>query len=139
MKPNTTTRPWSVNAPPSEPVSWKAPIVRRGQRTAGRRVLYAHGGVRQPISPLGTGPDIGTAVWSSEFQPEQVTLHDWMFNDALFESGYPGFNLALSFKVPKLPENPSGGPGYNMRMRSPDIRVKIQRLGRATSQVNVSG
>ena len=126
MKPNTTSKPWSQNPVPAEPTEWKAPVVMRGQRRNGMRYLYAHGAVGQPISPLGTGPDIGIGVWSSEFQPDLIgPIHDAGFNDALFQAGYPGFNLGISFKVPTLPEQATGGPGYAMKMNSPNIRVKI--------------
>jgi hypothetical protein len=120
---------------PSEPTTWKAPVVLRGQRRNGMRYLYARGAVRQPISPLGTGPDIGTAVWSSAFQPDDMgPIHDAGFNDALYQAGYGGFNLGLSFKVQKLPENPTGGPGAaNMRMRSTNIKHKIM------NQIGIKG
>ena len=124
---------------PSEDTEWQAPVVYRGQRKVGMRYLYARGAVRQPISPLGTGPDIGNAVWSSQFQPDFLTLQDWGFNDALFQAGYPGFNLGLSFKVQQLQENPTGGPGQNIRMHSPNIRVMIQRLGSGKGTVQTTG
>src|SRR5215469_9474968 len=126
MKPNSTSKDFDKLVVPAEPAAWKAPVVMRGQRRNGMRYLYAHGAVGQPISPLGTGPDVGVAVWSSEFQPDLIgPIYDAGFNDALFQAGYPGFNLGISFKVPVLQENATGGPGYNMKMRSPDIRVKI--------------
>jgi hypothetical protein len=113
---------------PSEPTEWKAPVVLRGQRRNGMRYLYSHGGVRQPLSQIGTpGPDIGNAVWISDFQPDLVTLKDWGFNDALYQAGYPGFNLGLSFKVQKLPENQTGGPGYNMRAGTSLRQNKVRR------------
>jgi len=120
-------------ATPSEPTEWQAPVVHRGQRRIGMRYLYSHGGVRQPISQIGTpGPDIGNTVWISDFQPDQVTLKDWGFNDALYQAGYPGFNLGLSFKVQKLPENQTGGPDYNMRagtsMRQFRIRNQVPNV-----------
>jgi hypothetical protein len=127
-------------ATPSEPTEWKAPVVLRGNRMVGMRYLYARGGVRIPISAIGTGgPDIGQAVWNSDFQPDQVTLRDWGFNDALFQAGYPGFNLGLSFKVQKLPENATGGPGYAMKMKSPIIRNKIQKRMSAGGTYNTTG
>ena len=127
-------------AVPSEPTTWKAPVVMRGQRTVGMRYLWAHGAVRQPISPLGTGPDLGQAVWSSDFQPDQIgPIHDAGFNDALFQAGYPGFNLGLSFKVPTLQENPTGGPGQNMSMKSPNITIKLQNILSARGIVNTQG
>lgn len=131
-KPVTPSPVSSRQRVPSEPVTWKAPVVIRGQRRKGMRYLQALGAVRQPLSPLGTGPDLGVAVWSSEFQPDQVQRHDAGFNDALFQAGYPGFNLGLSFKVPKLPTSVDG-PGYAMRMRSPNIRVTINKQTRSVS------
>lgn len=138
-KPNSTSRPWASQAVPSEPTEWMAPIVYRGQRTNGMRYLYAHGGIEMPISFLGTGPDIGIATWNSSFQPDQVTLHDWGFNDLIYQAGYPGFNLGLSFKVQKLPQNATGGPGYNLKMGSTNIRVKLTRVNRATNKPSVTG
>lgn len=125
---------------PSEPTEWQAPVVMRGQRRNGMRYLWALGGVRQPVSPLGTGPDVGVAVWSSEFQPDFVgIIHDAGFNDALFQAGYPGFNLGLSFKVQQLQQNATGGPGFNMRMNSNNIQVKIRKTGRIGSGASQNG
>lgn len=126
-------------AVPSEPTTWKAPVVYRAQRKYGMRYLYARGAVRQPISPLGTGPDLGQAVWSSDFQPDFFTLHDAGFNDALYQAGYPGFNLGLSFKVPVLQTNATGGPGKDIKMHSPNIRVRIQRLASGKGIVSTIG
>jgi hypothetical protein len=104
------------------------------------RYLYARGAQKQPISILGTGPDVGQAVWSSSFQPYLMgPIHDAGFDDALFQAGYPGFNLGLSFKVPVLPENPTGGPGYNMRMKSSNIKVVLQNLGGSKGVVQEIG
>lgn len=124
---------------PSEPTEWKAPVVYRGNRTAGMRYLYAHGAVRQPISPLGTGPDLGQAVWSSDFQPDLIgPIHDAGFNDALFQAGYPGFNLGLSFKVPVLPQQTTG-PGKNIHMRAPNVVIKIQNIASGKGIVQTTG
>lgn len=126
-------------ATPSEPTEWKAPVVYRGNRTVGMRYLYAHGAVRQPISPLGTGPDLGQAVWSSDFQPDLIgPIHDAGFNDALFQAGYPGFNLGLSFKVQTLVEQTTG-PGHNIRMRTPNVLVKIQNIASGKGIVQTTG
>lgn len=114
-------------------------VVDRHERKAGMRYLYARGQVRQPISPLGTGPDLGNAVWSSEFQPDfQGITHDAGFNDALYEAGYPGYNLALSFKVAKLPVQATG-PGHSMRMRSSNIRTQVQKYRSAKGRLQVTG
>lgn len=120
-------------AVPSEAVGRNGAVVMRGQRKAGMRYLWSRGSRRQPISPLGTGPDIGIATWDSAFQQDQVSLHDAGFNDALFEAGYPGFNLGLSFKVPVSEKQSSGGPGYGMRMRSPIVRVTIVPASRSVA------
>jgi hypothetical protein len=119
---------------PSEPTQWKAPVVYRGQRMNGMRYLYSRGAVRQPLSMMGTpGPDLGQAVWNSDFQPDLLTLKDWGFNDALFQAGYPGFNLGLSFKVQQLQKNATGGPGYNMRAGSSQRKFSIKRqIGNVT-------
>jgi hypothetical protein len=121
---------------PSKPVAWKAPIVARGQRRDGMRYLYVHGSVRQPLSPIGTpGPDMGQAVWVSDFQPDQISpIHNAGFNDQLFQAGYPGFNLGLSFKVPQAQRQATGGPGYaNMRMRSSNFGVSTR------NQIGIKG
>jgi hypothetical protein len=116
---------------PAEPAEWKAPVVMRGNRMVGMRYLYARGAVRQPISPLGTGPDLGQAVWSSDFQPDLIgPIHDAGFYDALYQAGYPGFNLGLSFKVQALPKQVTG-PGHNIRMNS------SQRINRVRKQIGV--
>lgn len=125
---------------PSEPVGWKTPVVMRGQRKIGMRYLYARGAVRQPISPLGTGPDVGVAVWNSDFQPDLMgPIHDAGFNDALFQAGYPGYNLGLSFKVQQLQENATGGPGKDIKMRSPNVLIRIQNIASGKGIVQTTG
>jgi hypothetical protein len=115
---------------PSEPVNWKAPVVRRAQRHVGMRYLLAHGALKVPLSTVGK-PGKTSGVYSSGFQPLLVgPLHDAGFNDALFQAGYPGYNLGLSFKVPVLQENATGGPGFNMRMNVIPRFVKVQRINR---------
>lgn len=127
-KPNLTSRNWDKLNVPAETATWKAPVVVRGQRRIGMRYLYGYGAVEQPLSPLGTGPDVGIGVWSSEFQPDfSGRIVNAGFNDALFQAGYPGYNLGLSFKVPTLPKQTTG-PGSNMRMRSSNVQVHIQRI-----------
>lgn len=119
---------------PAETVRWNAAFVQRAQRRKGMRYLLARGAVRQPLSAMGTpGPDLGQAVWISEFQPNFSTLHDAGFNDALFQAGYPGFNLGLSFKVPQIDRRAGSGPGYAMQMRSPNVQVTINRQTRSVS------
>lgn len=131
MKPLKPSGLSASNRVPSEPHGWEAPIVHRGQNTDGMRYLYAIGNVRQPLQEVGHGTDLGIAVWSGEFQPEQNQRHNWGFYDRLFQAGYPGFNLGLSFKVAELQKNATGGPGYNMRMNVMPRFVKVQRVNRA--------
>ena len=129
----------SAQQVPSEPTSWQAPVVWRGPRKAGMRYLYARGAVRQPISQLGTGPDLGVAVWSSDAQPDLMgPVHDAGFNDALFQAGYPGFNLGLSFKVQKLKENETGGPGQNIKMSTPNRLIQITKLASGKFQASTT-
>jgi len=124
---------------PSLQVGRNGAVVERRQRRWGMRYLYAHGSQRQPISNLGTGPDIGIATWNSAFQPDLIgPIHDAGFNDALFQAGYPGFNLGLSFKVQKLPTQVTG-PGYGMRMRSSNIQHRIIRNGKVSTSSNPVG
>lgn len=104
---------------PVESTEQNAPVVRRAPRMNGMRYLYAHGTVRQPLQPLGEGPNLGVAVWSSEFQPDLTgPIHNGGFNDGLYQAGYPGWNLGLSFKVSPLPTNATGGP-TSARMKPP--------------------
>jgi hypothetical protein len=124
---------------PSLPTEWKAPVVLRGQDTRGMRYLYADMHQRQPISPLGTGPDIGNAVWSSEFQPNLGTLRDYGFYDLLYRAGYPGFNLGLSFKVPVNPSVGGQGPGYAMHMKSPNRSVVVNVFRRVSAKPSMKG
>jgi len=87
---------------------------------------------RQPLQVVGHGPDVGVAVWSSEFQPNlEGPIHDAGFNDALYQAGYPGFNFGLSFKVQTLQTNATGGPGYNMRqVPRPQFKNKVLNVRR---------
>lgn len=116
-----------------------APVVKRGERTNGMRYLWADIRQRMAIQTHGTGPDIGIGVWSSEFQPYQGSLRDYGFNDRLFEAGYPGFNLGLTFKVPRNPSVATTAPGTAMRMKPPPRDISIKILRRATARPNMRG
>lgn len=133
MKPNAPSPMVSHLNIPSEPTTWKAPVVMRLQDMSGTRYLYAYpNATRMPLQKLGNGPDIGVGVWSGEFQPEQHYQVDRGFYDRLFRAGYPGFNLGLSFKVQKLPENPTGGPGWNITMTRKPWFTKVVQYNRTT-------
>lgn len=98
----------------------RAPIVQRQERTVGMRYLYARGMTRIPLAQGGHLAAVGgSLVRSSDFnQNDMGPIRNDAFNDKLFQAGYPGFNLGLSFKVPKLETNASGGNGKDMVMKS---------------------
>lgn len=133
-KPNRSNAIVAENPPPSETVGYQGAVVNRHEDTTGMRYLYSDARFRQPISSLGTGPDIGISVWKSEFQPVLGVLRDYGFNDALYRAGYPGFNLGISFKVQQNPSIGTGGPGFNIKMKSPNRTTIIKNpFARATN------
>jgi hypothetical protein len=99
------------NPPPSSPLtSANAPphaywhdirtrsYVQRMERTVGMRTVYARGMTRMPIRR--DGADGTPRPWNSAANRNDMgTIRNCHFNDALFQAGYPGYNLALSFKV----------------------------------------
>jgi hypothetical protein len=118
----------------------RQPIVQRAQRTAGMRYLYARGAVKMPIQNMGADgiPQPG----NGRFQPNfQGSIHNAGFNWKLFQAGYPGYNLGLSFKVENQTtrnEVQTGGPGYNMRATGPQSlkmnSTQVNRLNRGTGR-----
>ena len=132
----TTSR---INDSLAVPPDWngnvkRQPIVQRAQRTIGMKYLYARGMRAMPVQQMGA--DGHPYPWNSSFNKnDQGPIRNGGFNDALFQAGYPGYNLGLSFKVPKLQETTTG-PGYAMRSTGPK-NVKggsrgTAKLGRAT-------
>jgi hypothetical protein len=119
----------------------KAPFVVRAQDTRGMRYMYADMRQLQPLSKLGTGPNLGVAVWQSRFQPFLGSLRDYGFYDLLFRAGYPGFNLGLSFRVPVNPSVGGLGPGKNIRETTPNRRIVYNAFTRVMypGQNNTSG
>lgn len=97
----------------------RAPVVDRHERMVGMRYLYHRGAIPMPVNQgVTVTARRGVNVNMSAFNVNEMgPIHDAGFNDALFQAGYPGFNLGLSFKVQTLPHSVSG-PGYNMRMAS---------------------
>lgn len=77
------------------------PAVSRVPRQGGMRTLYHRGLERMPIKRNSAdGPPL---PWISAVQPDNMgPIRNCHFNDALFQAGYPGFNLGLSFKAPQL-------------------------------------
>jgi hypothetical protein len=71
--------------------------------------MYSRGTTRMPIRRLGA--DGKPIPWNSAAQPLNTgPIRNTHNNDALFQAGYPGFNLGLSFKVPTL-NTTNGGSG----------------------------
>lgn len=85
-------------------------VVLRAPRMDGMRYLYRRGTTRQPINRLGSSA-IPRPNISSYQTLDMGPIRNGGFNDALFQAGYPGFNLGLSFKVPSI--NTMGGPRTN--------------------------
>lgn len=101
-------------------------VVRRWPRMNGMRYLYARGMTRMPIQRLGA--DGVPVPWRSAFQRNDMgPIRNGGFNDALFQAGYPGFNLGLSFKVPTVTR------GQN----TPQVRSHTNTLRPASIAVNV--
>ena len=80
----------------------RAPVVNRVPRLNGMRTLYARPTERMPVSR--EGADGIPRPFVSGFQTHDMgPIRNGHFNDALYQAGYPGFNLGLSFRVPVLP------------------------------------
>lgn len=127
----------------SVPPEWmpdirRAPVVDRRPRMVGIWHLYARGAVRQPYERVGTPGGNPQRPYVSSFQPNDMgPIRNGGFNNALFQAGYPGFNLGLSFKVPTLPTQ--GGPRTNMSQGGPGNRLTDKVVGviRATGAPRV--
>lgn len=103
-----------------------AAVVRRWPRMVGMRYLYARGMTPMPIQALGA--DGIPRPWVSRAQPNnEGPIRNGGFNDALFQAGYPGFNLGLSFKVPTVSRTGVNQPGWNMRMNGPKVPNPVDR------------
>jgi hypothetical protein len=131
---NRQTNNGNIGANLQVPPDWngnvrRQPIVQRAERTVGMKYLYSRRANRQPIHPLGA--DGTPNPYTSRYQPNLMGgIRNGSFNYALYQAGYPGFNLGLSFKVPSI-NNETGrspnGPGYAMNMKGP-----TKGLGRRT-------
>jgi hypothetical protein len=110
-------------------------VVLRAPRMVGMRYLYARGQMRMPIMRLGA--DGQPYPWRSNFQPVlQGPIHDAGFNDALYQAGYPGFNLGLSFKVQQTDRSQTQAAtrrNTGPKSRQPGSGV-LRRIGRATGR-----
>lgn len=85
----------------------KVPYVDRHERTVGMRTVYSRGMSRMPIQRLGA--DGSPIPWDSAANRNNMgPIRNCHQNDALYQAGYPGFNLGLSFKVQNLQSITSG-------------------------------
>lgn len=108
-------------------------VVNRAARRFGMRYLYARGMIRMPLQP-----GAASAVqrpYISGFQPDmQGPIHDAGFNDGLFQAGYPGFNLGLSFKVANIEDNAQQPRPTTGVFKMTTITQKLLRVGRVTGK-----
>lgn len=100
-------------------------VVERAERMVGMRYLYSRKVQRQPYERVGQPGGQPPRPYISGYQPNnRGPIRNAGFNDALYQAGYPGFNLGLSFKVPTI-QAPSGSRTRgNMDNRGPGKRSK---------------
>lgn len=112
----------------------REPWVSRVPRGKGMWYLYSRGAVRQPFERVGQPGGVRPRPYVSQFQPNMAgPIRNGGFNNALFQAGYPGFNLGLSFKVPSI--RSMQGPRTNMDQGSPMTTSSnriVSALGRTT-------
>jgi hypothetical protein len=115
---STPVAPSPIASQLSIPPDWMpdartAPIVSRVERMNGIWHLYARGARRQPYERLGQPGGVPPRPNISSFQPNDMgPIRNAGFNNSLYQAGYPGFNLGLSFKVPTI--KTMGGPRLNI-------------------------
>jgi hypothetical protein len=134
---NVSASPFaSANRVPPEwmPDIKRAPVVCRRDRMNGIWHLYSRAMQAQPYNRLGQPGGQPPRPNISGYQPNDMgPIRNGGFNNALYQAGYPGFNLGLSFKVQPLPTG--GGPRTNMDQGGPQTvsqTRKVNRLRRAT-------
>lgn len=108
-------------------VRTRSAMVVRIPRRNGIRYFYGHGGEEMPLpNPYPGGNDGQVRI--SMFQRFKVHLFDFVLYDGLFSAGYPR-NLGLSFRVPQIRTQPTGGPTVARMQQSPRFH-KVQTVGR---------
>jgi len=112
----------------------RAPVVQRRPRMNGIWHLYSRRMQRQPYERVGTPGGNPQRPYISAFNPnDRGPIRNGGFNNALYQAGYPGFNLGLSFKVQPLPTQ--GGPRTNMSQGGPMVvsgTRKVRAIRRST-------
>lgn len=127
---NVASSPLSANL--SVPPQWMpdklhAPVVSRAPRMVGIWHLYSRLMQRQPWERLGQpGGSLPRPNISAFNANDMGPIRNAGFNNALFQAGYPGFNLGLSFKVQPLPT--MGGPRGNMSRGGPQTTSQTRRV-----------
>jgi hypothetical protein len=126
----------SINRVPPEwmPDIKRAPVVQRAPRMNGIWHLYSRAMQRQPYERVGQPGGAPPRPYISGYQPNDMgPIRNGGFNNALYQAGYPGFNLGLSFKVPTI--NSMGGPRRNMDQGGPQTvsqTRKVNKIRRAS-------
>lgn len=118
----------SVNFVPGTTAWTRSAVVQRIPRRTGLRYFYQFGSMSMP-APYPSGGTRG--VNSSQFQRRNTTLTAWSQNDAWYEGGYPS-NLGLTFRVPQLKTQVTGGSGPGSMAQRP-LFTKVQRVKRYSS------
>lgn len=109
----------------------RSAVVLSAPRMNGMRYLYGRGMTHMPLQK-GAANAIQRPYISGAQPNLQGPIHDAGFNDALYQAGYPGFNLGLSFKVPTLPQNTQGQPiGMSRNINISQKLLKLRRAGGA--------
>jgi hypothetical protein len=110
----------------------RGPIVHRMERMQGYRINYTRPVIGMPVRR--DGADGNPRPWTSAAnRNERGPIRTGSYNDRWFQAGYPGFNLALSFKVPTLNTLPAGGTrSANRTPGLMNINAQANRLRRAT-------
>lgn len=125
--------PLAANNPPAveyEGDIRRAPIVNRRPRMRGMRTLYSRS--MTPMPSLDVTVRSGVNVNNSDFNRKDMgPIRNGHFNDALYQAGYPGINLGLSFKVQTLPTQVTGpGHGIFMKRFVPSSTNRVNPLAR---------
>ena len=136
---STNVAPSPLSSQQRVPPDWIPPnsarrsmVVERAPRMVGMRTLYSRQVQRQPYERVGQPGGQPPRPYISGYQPNnRGPIRNGHFNDALYQAGYPGFNLGLSFKVPTI-QAPSGSRIRGQMSRGgPGKRTNTQKAGRS--------
>lgn len=105
-------------------------VVKRWPRMDGMRYLYARGMIAMPIHPNGTS--IPRPYISKYQRNSEGPIRNAGFNDRLYQAGYPGFNLGLSFKVPTVNRISNTTPGVKSHTPKHNATTVLNRIRRSS-------